>query len=445
MERTNRKRARSGVWSLLERMMQGVWKNRLICLLLILATMVGTSAMLHPGKLQSATAYIALNYEEATKGLYPNQTRFNISLLKSDEVLSRALEKAGVTNITPHALAENINVWASSVGGMSIDSGTSSSSAYKIATTYTVSYTRNEELTLRISTNAMLQLIIEAYKEAFYENYTYVDTALNPNWDELDELEYMEIGTFFEKEIGKVSRFLKTRANENGTFRSATNSETFVSLQRKAQNFSGIDLEKYNAYVRQSGLSKNRDRYVAKLQYQNQLRNIDYQKYMRHYENHLATIEMYDSSLTSVVLIPTLDTMSDFYMSRTKVAIDYQASSAKSENFAAQDAQEKIKYDEYTIEKMTADNANNQENIVTAEMLIETMRGKLADLIERTNVINREYIRYKTRNYLTVSYQQMSTMDEYSIKWSILMGGVMFCACCVLSLVIEGRKKHEKV
>ena len=186
MKEKNRKRARSGVWSLLERMLQGVWRYRLLCLLLIIAAMVTTSALMHPGKMQSATALIALNYEEATRGLYPNQTRFNISLLKSDEVLSRALEKAGVTNMEPLALAEHISVSASSVGGMSIDSG--SASAYKIATTYTVSYKRNEELPASISTGDMLQLIIEAYKEAFYENYTYVDTALNPNWDELDEL-----------------------------------------------------------------------------------------------------------------------------------------------------------------------------------------------------------------------------------------------------------------
>lgn len=49
---------------------------------------------------------------------------------------------------------------------------------------------------------------------------------------------------------------MKSRANENGTFRSSANNETFISLQKKAQNFSNIDLEKYNAYVRQSGLSK---------------------------------------------------------------------------------------------------------------------------------------------------------------------------------------------
>lgn len=43
-ERKNRKRARSGVWSLLERMLQGVWRYRLLCLLLIIAAMVTTSA-----------------------------------------------------------------------------------------------------------------------------------------------------------------------------------------------------------------------------------------------------------------------------------------------------------------------------------------------------------------------------------------------------------------
>lgn len=61
MKEKNRKRARSGVWSLLERMMQGVWRYRLLCLLLIIAAMVTTSALMHPGKMQSSTALIALN------------------------------------------------------------------------------------------------------------------------------------------------------------------------------------------------------------------------------------------------------------------------------------------------------------------------------------------------------------------------------------------------
>ena len=67
MKEKNRKRARSGVWSLLERMLQGVWKYRLLCLLLVIAAMVTTNVRMHPGKLQSASALIALNYEEATR------------------------------------------------------------------------------------------------------------------------------------------------------------------------------------------------------------------------------------------------------------------------------------------------------------------------------------------------------------------------------------------
>ena len=47
MKEKNRKRARSGVWSLLERMLQGVWRYRLLCLLLIIAAMVTTSALMH--------------------------------------------------------------------------------------------------------------------------------------------------------------------------------------------------------------------------------------------------------------------------------------------------------------------------------------------------------------------------------------------------------------
>ena len=47
MKEKNRKRARSGVWSLLERMLQGVWRYRLLCLLLIIAAMVTTLSLIH--------------------------------------------------------------------------------------------------------------------------------------------------------------------------------------------------------------------------------------------------------------------------------------------------------------------------------------------------------------------------------------------------------------
>lgn len=240
----------------------------------------------------------------------------------------------------------------------------------------------------------------------------------------------MEIGSFFEKECQKLHRFLNTNAKENGTFRSELTGETFTSLRQKVDNFTSIDLEKYDSYVLQSGLSKNRERYISKLEYQNFLKNISYQKLMAEYQNRLHTIEIYDSALTAVVLIPTLDTQNNFYMSRTKVAIDYQASAAESANDSANDTMAIIQKNEYAIRQMSAQTANTPSSIATAESMIQDMKQKLENLIETSRILNKEYIRYKTKNYLTISFEQRSLADELSIKWMILTGGVTFCALC---------------
>lgn len=435
------KNHQSMVWSLLEQVFHGFFRHRIVYMAIVVVVMIATSYVMYQSKTQTAKAFIALNYEEATKGLYPNQTRFNISLIKSDEVLERAIEKAGLEGkITTQQIADNITAWAASVNGMQLPSGTTT---YKIATTYTITYTKNEELGKRISTQDMLSLIVEAYKEIFYEQYTYVEVALAPDWSECEEQEYMEIGTFFEKECNKIRRFLKSRADENGTFRSDSTGESFVSLRQKIDNFINIDLEKYDSYVVQSGLSKNRERYVSKLNYQNFLKNIDYQKYMAEYQNRLHTIDIYDSALTAVVLIPTLDTQNNFYMSRTKVAIDYQASAAESANSSANDTLATIQKNDYTIQQMEASTADAPSSIVTAENMINTMKDKITKIIERTKIINKEYVRYKTKNYLTVSFEQRGIADLLSVKWSLMMGCVTFCLIG-LSILLKGRVEDDK-
>ena len=428
-------------WTRIEQLTSGLARHKFLYTLLIIIVMLATSYVVYQEKSQTATAFIALNYEEATKGLYPNQTRFNISLLKSDEVLERAIEKAGLTGqITAQDMADNITAWAASVDGMQLPSGTTS---YKIATTYTITYTRNKELGKRISTQDMLSLIVESYKEIFYEKYTYVEVALAPNWSECDDEEYMEIGAFFEKECNKIRRFLKAHANENKTFRSDSTGESFVSLRQKIDNFIKVDLEKYDSYVLQSGLSKNKERYISKLAYQNFLKNIDYQKYMAEYQNRLHTIDIYDSSLTAVVLIPTLDTQNNFYMSRTKVEIDYQTSAAESANNAANDTMATIQQNEYTIQQMENPSASAASNVATVESMIQSMKNKIADIVEKTRILNKEYIRYKTKNYLTVSFEERGIAELLNVKWSILMGGVTFCIIS-LGILLKNQDGNNK-
>lgn len=424
---------KSKFWALIELVLRGLWQHRFVYLTILILVTCSTSLVMYRQKARTAKMLVALNYEEATRGLYPNNTRFNISLIKSEDVLDRAIAKAGLEGqITALDMADHITARASNVNGMQLPSDTTS---YKIATTYTITYEKNDELGPRISARDMLGLIVEAYKEAFYEDYTYVEVGIAPDWSECEEQEYMEIGSFFEKECRKLRRFLNTNANENGTYRSARTGETFTSLRQKVDNFISIDLEKYDSYVLQSGLSKNRERYISKLEYENFLKNIDYQKFMAEYQNRLHTIEIYDSALTAVVLIPTLDTQNNFYMSRTKVAIDYQATAAESANSNGNDTLAVIQKNEYAIRQMRSQTANSSSSLATAQSMIQDMKQKLETLIETTKILNKEYVRYKTKNYLTISFEERSLADELSLKWVILADGAAFCALCVWVLV----------
>lgn len=424
---------KSKFWALIELVLRGLWQHRFVYLTILILVTCSTSLVMYRQKTRTAKMLVALNYEEATRGLYPNNTRFNISLIKSEDVLDRAIAKAGLEGqITALDMADHITALASNVNGMQLPSDTTS---YKIATTYTITYEKNDELGPRISAKDMLGLIVEAYKEVFYETYTYVEVGIAPDWSECEEQEYMEIGSFFEKECRMLRRFLNTNANENGTFRSARTGETFTSLRQKVDNFITIDLEKYDSYVLQSGLSKNRERYISKLEYENFLKNIDYQKFMAEYQNRLHTIEIYDSALTAVVLIPTLDTQNNFYMSRTKVAIDYQATAAESANANGNDTLAVIQKNEYAIRQMRSQTANTPSSIATAQSMIQDMKQKLETLIETTKILNKEYVRYKTKNYLTISFEERSLADELSLKWVILADGAAFCALCAWVLV----------
>ncbi len=424
---------KSKFWALIELVLRGLWQHRFVYLTILILVTCSTSLVMYRQKARTAKMLVALNYEEATRGLYPNNTRFNISLIKSEDVLDRAIAKAGLEGqITALDMADHITALASNVNGMQLPSDTTS---YKIATTYTITYEKNDELGPRISAKDMLGLIVEAYKDVFYEDYTYVEVGIAPDWSECEEQEYMEIGSFFEKECRMLRRFLNTNANENGTFRSARTGETFTSLRQKVDNFITIDLEKYDSYVLQSGLSKNRERYISKLEYENFLKNIDYQKFMAEYQNRLHTIEIYDSALTAVVLIPTLDTQNNFYMSRTKVAIDYQATAAESANANGNDTLAVIQKNEYAIRQMRSQTANTPSSIATAQSMIQDMKQKLETLIETTKILNKEYVRYKTKNYLTISFEERSLADELSLKWVILADGAAFCALCAWVLV----------
>ena len=177
-----------------------IWKNKLWILFLAGVTAV-FSACHSAGEKQSyANATLFLRYDEAYEGLNPNGTRFNINELLSDEVLNRTIERAGLTDeLSKGDLVNSIAVTAS---------GSQSPKNKYIATEYTI-WLNDDYLPKRISAKNMLSLLLETYKQYFLSNYGSNDSALNINWSDVDDWEYIEFSDIMTVKVNNLITYLE--------------------------------------------------------------------------------------------------------------------------------------------------------------------------------------------------------------------------------------------
>ena len=83
--------------------------------------------------------------------------------------------------------------------------------------------------------------------------------------------------------------------------------------------------------------------------------------------------------MSAAVMIPTLDTQEQYYMSRTKTAMDAMARSADAALSEATEHRDEIVGTEYVIEKL-AQNETAPEQLTTARRMINKLEGALNDL-----------------------------------------------------------------
>lgn len=233
-------------------------RHLFLLIFFLLVTIVSVHVLVQRGH-DWAVYEISLNDAKAPRGLSPDGTYLEISMLKSEKVVRRAFEKAGLRGIDPWEVAENISILASD-----------EEAAEKFSTRYIVTYRKNEEIG-DIGAERMLELLLESYEETLRE---YEEPAPMPDWEECSEAEYLEIGHFFAGETAKLLRYVSDKQTKYGNFCSETSRETFASLKQRLRNFEAVDLKNYTAFVRQSGLAKNHERMIDILENDTLLRNL---------------------------------------------------------------------------------------------------------------------------------------------------------------------------
>lgn len=159
----------------------------------------------------SATAVMSLNYSEASSGLNPNSTRFNISELVSKKVMTRVVEAAGI---------EDDVTWdqlAACVSASYEDSGDNIAKGY-ISTSYQIAYNEGRLKTMpehMPRAEDMVKLICSTYKSYFLENYGDNKSVLGYNpLVGTDSEPYISLSSL-EVKLKQISRYIDMRLKKN--------------------------------------------------------------------------------------------------------------------------------------------------------------------------------------------------------------------------------------
>jgi hypothetical protein len=379
-----------------------------------------------------------LDYEEASKGLTPNQTRFNIFEIQSGEVMERLIDYAGLEGkITPNELSECISVQPTH------DKNISDNVNY-ISTSYTVRFTNNGIIDGRTAED-MLSLLCKAYREYFVKHYGFNHSILSFDVNDLKfNDEYLMAVDLLELKCSQLENYAKLRNRESKNYQDPDTGITFSALEQRAKNLYTYDLAKLRSYIIENGIANDRTGLDSMLNYKIRMDSLMYDKMMAAYDEDNKGIQMYDAAMSAVVMIPTQDQTMNYYMSRTKTGMDNMAIHADEQLMGAVERMEQIKYNIYLTEKLEA-NVSDPMKTEKADIMIHEMEASLDKLASDIQAVDGAYTNTKARNYIGFSDDDAGFADQVGLVSSLLCAALILFAifiCVFLRIFLSDKEKE---
>jgi len=385
---------------------------------------------------------MVFSYEEAARGQNPNATRFNESEILSDRVLEKVVRR-GALEITPDQLAECLAMSTplDEQDGQKLDISTESD--LKISTEHWV-HCSGQVALWHTNPRTVLSLLADVYWEDFIRSYGENDGLLDLSLDGVDELEYLDRKDYLKMQANKLRNYLPRYSSESASFRTKEGQETFASLSGKISNFIDIELERYEAFILENGLAADRRAYRSRMEYVNHNLQVLRDKDMAAHDVRIEAINMYNAFMSRFVLIPTYDTDLEFYMSRTKVGVDYFADEAKEYLAKATELVEEMDYNTYATAQIGASEVSAAV-YAEADQQTEKLKAELLSLAAQCRALCDEYVQQKRNGYIQIGFTSPSAADV--LMNSLLPAALFAAACAGLSILepIGGEKRRRDV
>ena len=271
------------------------WKHRFLVIVSFLIISLVLCGFQYYRNTYTAGTVLSLDYEEASKGLAPNGTRFNIFEIRSAEVMDRLIGHAGLEGkVTPEELSRCISVKATH------DKNISGSVNY-ISTSFVIRFT-NTGIIPDISAEDMLSLLCKTYREYFVEHYGFSHSILSFNIDDLKfNDEYLMTVDLLELKCSQLEKYVQLRNRESKNYRDPGTGMTFSELEQRAKNFHTYDIAKARSYIIENGIVNDRPSLNTTLSYKIRMDRLMYNQLIAAYNE--------DSRVYLCRLVPFLGTI----------------------------------------------------------------------------------------------------------------------------------------
>lgn len=223
-----------------------------------------------------STLRVAFGFPGAERGTYPNGTKFQSDDVRAPDVINEALKKMGIDD--PSGTISSQIRGSLSISGLvspnivkERDRLRASGQALPpfIPDEYEVSLSLPQGKVLeRRQREIFLTELVSAYKEKFRRAYVELPPQFANAFDQLKNADFVDYELILNSQMQMLITFLDQQAAQAKQFRSPTNNLSFQDLQKQADLFSQIRMKDVLGLVYLGGLSKDRTRALANMDYQ---------------------------------------------------------------------------------------------------------------------------------------------------------------------------------
>jgi|GEM_PF-949017 len=386
-----------------------VWRKKfLIAFLSFLGLVLGGAvAFVMNGNNETLATIVEYQWDGINEGEYPNGARFEASNSFTVTVYLNAIEAAGV-ELTSNEVREQLTIRPIVPNNIlnaiqqAIENG---EELTYFPTAFKYSLNAGQLGINEAQARTLLNALIDGFREDFEAKYIQQAVVLNYALTNLDTYDYSEVARIYGTQLELIESAIEQVLPEANTFVSTELGLSFNDVLVELDLVRTVDLNNMNALINTFLLTKNIDRAITRLEYNNEIKALELAKETQVLTNLQAAITSYPGSEQTIV-IPGLDGTIE---TTTYLEVLYTQLLVSQRTIA--ELEQDIAFNESRIVLYEAQRDNNGNSPAAQEALAElteentglldTTNTIINTLVTNTNTLLEEYNLIVVRNIAT--------------------------------------------